>query len=280
MNRTMITATNTLGQLQKQMDLISNNMANVNTYGYKRREATFSDLMNQNFNNQPNVGDEVNRSTPNGIRLGTGSRLAQTQLVMTQGGLLETNRPLDTAFTKEGQLFKVLVPNGEGTNIQFTRNGAFYLSPVGEEELSLVNGDGYPILDENDNPIYLDGNPQNYSIDTNGHLSVKKADGTTQEFDLGVVLANKPQFLEGAGDNLYRLPENLEQLNVTEEDLLTELVGPLRNEIAIRQSALEQSNVDIGKEMTDLINVQRAYQFQSRSVSIADQMMGLVNGIR
>jgi len=69
-------------------------------------------------------------------------------------------------------------------------------------------------------------------------------------------------------------------LNVPENEVLTEMNGPLREQIAMQQGALEQSNVDMSKEMTELINLQRAYQFQSRSVSIADQMMGLVNGIR
>ena len=70
------------------------------------------------------------------------------------------------------------------------------------------------------------------------------------------------------------------ELNVPVNEILTELNGPMRNQVSIQQRALEQSNVDMSKEMTDLINLQRAYQFQSRSVSIADQMMGLVNGIR
>lgn len=280
MNRTMITATNTLSQLQKQMDIIANNMANVDTNGYKKREATFTDLMVQQFDNQRNLQAEVNRLTPNGIRQGTGARLSQTQIDMTQGTVKQTERPLDTAFTKQGQMYKVLVQTEAGNSIQYTRNGAFYLSPIGENELALVTQDGHSITDENDNPIYINGEPKDYVIDSNGALTVTMTDGTVQSFNLGVVQVNKPQFLESKGNNLFGLPANFAQLNVGLEEILTDLVGPLRTEIGIQQGALESSNVDMAKEMTELMNAQRAYQFQSRSVSIADQMMGLVNGIR
>jgi flagellar basal-body rod protein FlgG len=275
MNRTMITATNTLSQLQKQMDIISNNMANVDTNGYKRREATFTDLLVQEFNNQERANKEVNRLTPNGIRQGTGAKLGQAQLVMTQGALKQTDRSLDTAFTKEGQLFKVLVQTNGVNEVQYTRNGALYLSPLSDTEVMLVNGDGLPVLDENNNPITINGEPKDYSIDANGQLTVTKTAGATEVFNLGVVRVNKPQFLEQRGGNLLGLPAN-----VAEDEVLTELAGVLRGEISLQQGALEQSNVDLSKEMTELINVQRAYQFQSRSVTLADQMMGLVNGIR
>lgn len=275
MNRTMITATNTLSQLQKQMDIISNNMANVDTNGYKRREATFTDLLVQEFNNQERANKEVNRLTPNGIRQGTGAKLGQAQLIMNQGALKQTGRSLDTAFTKEGQLFKVLVQTNGVNEVQYTRNGALYLSPLSDTEVMLVNGDGLPVLDENNNPITINGEAKDYNINANGQLTVTKTAGVTEVFNLGVVRVNKPQFLEQRGGNLLGLPAN-----IAEDEVLTELTGGLRAEISLQQGALEQSNVDLSKEMTELINVQRAYQFQSRSVTLADQMMGLVNGIR
>lgn len=275
MNRTMLTATNTLSQLQKQMDIISNNMANVDTNGYKRREATFTDLLVQEFNNQERDNKEINRLTPNGIRQGTGAKLGQAQMVMTQGNIKQTDRALDTAFTKEGQLFKVLVQTNGVNEVQYTRNGALALSPVSDTEVMLVNGDGLPVLDENNNPITINGEAKDYSINATGQLTVTKTAGATEVFNLGVVRVNKPQFLEQRGGNLLGLPAN-----VAEDEVLTELNGGLRGEISLQQGALEQSNVDLSKEMTELINVQRAYQFQSRTVTLADQMMGLVNGIR
>ena len=280
MNRTMITATNTLGQLQKNLDVISSNMANVDTTGYKRKQATFTDLLVQQFNNQPSAENEIGRVTPNGIRQGTGAKLGSIQAVMAQGSLKATNRPLDTAFTKEAQVYRVLVQRNGNSEVQYTRDGAFYLSPVSPNQTMLVTSDGNPILDENNNPININGQAKAYSVTENGSLVVEMTDGQQQTINLGVTLVNKPQFLENKGNNLLGLPDNLDTLNVAEGDVLTNLEGVLRNEISIKQGALEQSNVDLSKEMTDLIAVQRSYQFQSRSINMADQMMGLINGIR
>lgn len=281
MNRTMITATNTLSQLQKQMDIISHNLANIDTAGYKRREASFTDLLVQEFRNQPNDALEQNRQTPFNIRQGTGARLGQTQMVLTQGSLKPTDRALDTAFTAEGQFYRVMVQDENGgTSLNLTRNGALYLSPISDNETMLVNSDGHAILDENNQPITIAGNVKSFKINETGNFSAVMYDGTSQEVNLGVVLVKKPQFLEQKGGNLLGLPADLNGLGVTEADILTEMTGPLRNQISIQQSVLEQSNVDMSKEMTDLINVQRGYQFHAKSITLADQMLGLVNGIR
>ncbi|QED49697.1 flagellar hook-basal body protein [Cytobacillus dafuensis] len=280
MNRTMITAQNTLTQLQKQMDIVSNNMANIDTTGYKRREANFTDLLVQQFNNQTRPNAEGNRLTPNGVRVGVGAKLGQSQLVMTQGSLKTTDRPLDLAFTTTGQYFRVLEQGENGSAVRYTRDGAFYLTPLSQNETMLVTGDGYPVLDENNNPITITGDVKEFKVTEQGRLIATMNNGSTSEFNLGISLIKKPQFLEQKGGNLLGLPENFEELNTPVEDILTEMSGPLRNQIAIQQGALEQSNVDMAKEMTELINLQRSYQFQSRSISIADQMMGLVNGIR
>lgn len=280
MNRTMITATNTLSQLQKQMDIVSNNMANIDTTGYKRREANFTDLLFQQFNNQRDTNAETNRLTPNGIRQGVGAKLAQSQMVMTQGSLKQTDRPLDIAFTTEDQFFRVLEQGENGANIRYTRDGALYLTPLSDNETMLVTGNGYPVLDENNNPITINGQVKDYTITENGRLVATMVNGGTNEFNLGVVRVKKPQFLEQKGGNLLGLPENMAELNIAEGDILTELNGPMRNQITVRQGALEQSNVDMSKEMTELMNLQRSYQFQSRSIAIAEQMMGIVNTIR
>lgn len=282
MNRTMFTATNTLSQLQKQMDMISHNLANIDTAGYKRREASFTDLLVQEYRNQPNNALEPqNRMTPFNIRQGNGARLGQVQLILSQGSLKTTDRQLDTAFTAEGQFYRVMVQNEDGSSAMgLTRNGALYLSPLTDNESMLVNSDGHAILDENNQPITITGNVKNFNINKSGLLTAEMYNGTSQEVNLGVILINKPQFLEQKGANLLGLPDNLAELGVTEEEVMTNLTGPLRNQIAIQQSVLEQSNVDMSKEMTDLINVQRSYQFHSKSITLADQMLGLVNGIR
>ncbi|MFB5283568.1 flagellar hook-basal body protein [Peribacillus sp. Hz7] len=277
MNRTMIAASNTLGQLQKQIDVISNNMANVETTGFKRGEASFTDLLVQQLNNQPNQAAEVGRLTPLGIRQGNGAKIGQIQNVQAQGSLKATNRNLDVAFTKENLYFMIGVE--EGNVVRLSRDGAFYLSPNGNENM-LVTADGHTVLDENGNDIVIEGDIKEIQISDEGTVKAITTDGGEQTFNLGVVSVQKPQFLEKLGDNLYGLPDNYDGLGVTADDVLTELTGALRTDISVKQGVLESSNVDLSKEMTDLITAQRMYQFQSRSITMADQMLGLVNSIR
>jgi len=276
MNRSMIVATNTLNQLQKKLDIISNNMANIDTTGFKKREATFSDLLFQQFNNQLDPTKETGRNTALGIRLGTGAKIAQSQMLLTQGNIKETKRPLDIAFTNKSQFLKVLANDNGQSEVRYTRVGNLSLSPIGNNDVMLVNKSGNPILDENNKMISFPANAESYTITNQGSLQVKLDNGQTSSFNLGVIEVNKPQFFEQYGDNLLGLPKN----GVAGTNVFTNLVGQARNNISIQQGALEGSNVDLGQEMSSLINVQRDYQFQSRAITISDQMMGLVNGLR
>ncbi|WP_458353856.1 flagellar hook-basal body protein [Peribacillus frigoritolerans] len=280
MNRTMMTATNTLNQLQSKIDQISNNIANVDTTAYKKTQTSFSDLLTQSFNNQPNETKEKGRLTAPGIRQGTGAMLSQSQLVLSQGTLKTTDRNLDAAFTRDDQFFTVSVQDDKGVNTRLTRDGAFYLSPNANDQMMLVTSAGHKVLDENGEPILIDGNIKDIKISENGLLIVDTVENGEKSFGLGIVSVKKPQFLDRLGGNLLGLPKNFNALGVTEDDIMTALTGDSRNQAAVRQGTLESSNVDLSKEMTDLINVQRSYQFQSRAVTMADQMSGLVNGLR
>jgi flagellar basal-body rod protein FlgG len=277
MNRSMITATNTMNQLQKQMDTIGHNMANVSTTGYKKREVNFSELLYQQFNNQPTQGNGVGRLTPDGIRLGVGARLGHTNALLSVGSIVATERPLDIALTKEGQFLQVQVEENGEQFTRYTRDGSLYLSPLGEGSglVMLVTSEGHPVLDQNGESIVFEDNAENISISSTGQVSVTTGTGT-EVFDLGVVQMNRPQLLEAKGNNLFALP-NLENLNITIDDVLTIVAG---DQIGIQQGSLEQSNVDLSTEMTELLVTQRSYQFNAKTISIADQMMGLVNGIR
>ncbi|MGE8080405.1 flagellar hook-basal body protein [Peribacillus loiseleuriae] len=278
----MITSTNTLSQLQLKLDTISSNIANVDTTGYKRKEANFTDLLVQQFNNQTKASQEIGRLTPNGIRQGTGAKLGQSQLILTQGSLKTTSRSLDAALTKPDLFFSVRVSDESGENIRYTRDGAFFMTPVNgnTHQLMLVTNDGNSVLDEFNRPIVVNGNVTDISMSGNGQIKIETSDRGTQTFELGIVSVKKPQFMEQLGGNLLALPANLNQMNVNTEDILTSLTGGLRGEISMTQGALENSNVDLSKEMSNLIMVQRQYQFQSRAITMADQMQGLVNSIR
>ncbi|MET3697084.1 flagellar basal-body rod protein FlgG [Bacillus oleivorans] len=279
MNRSMIVAANTMSQLQQKMDVISNNIANVQTNGYKRREASFTELLAQQFNNQPHDELEVGRNTPNGIRQGVGAGVAQSQMVMSQGNMITTGRELDVAFTTEGQYLTVLVPGENTDEIQYTRDGSLYWSPLNDTQVMLVTSEGNPVLDENEAPIVVNGTPTEVSVSPTGQIRVTTENGD-QAWNLGVIQINRPQALVQQGGNRIALPDNLAELGVELEEILTPMNGALRENIAMQQGALEQSNVDLSVEMTDLIQAQRSYQFQSRAISLSDQMMGLINGIR
>ncbi|NNU94400.1 flagellar hook-basal body protein [Geobacillus sp. NFOSA3] len=277
----MITAANTMAQLGQQLDVISNNIANSNTTGFKRRETNFGELLAQQFTNLPN--DKATRLTPNGVRYGVGARLAETNLVLAQGALTKTDRALDVALAKEGQFFRVLVQGENGAQeIGYTRSGAFYLTPSAENpnELMLVTSDGHPVLDENNAPILLPEGFKNITISNNGTITAVASDGRVmRRANIGITTILRPQLLQSVGDNIFTLPD-LNALNVNETDVAVNMIGNLRNQISMTQGALEQSNVDLGTELTDMMITERSYQLNARAISLSDQMLGLINGIR
>jgi flagellar basal-body rod protein FlgG len=279
--RSMITAANTMAQLQQQLDVISNNIANSNTTGFKRRETNFGELLAQQFTNLPN--DKATRLTPNGVRYGVGARLAETNVVLAQGALTKTDRALDVALAKEGQFFRVLVQGENGAQeIGYTRSGAFYLTPSAENpnELMLVTSDGHPVLDENNAPILLPEGFKNITISNNGTITAVASDGRVmRRANIGITTILRPQLLQSVGDNIFTLPD-LNALNVNEADVAVNMTGNLRNQISMTQGALEQSNVDLGTELTDMMITERSYQLNARAISLSDQMLGLINGIR
>ncbi|MCH7320582.1 flagellar hook-basal body protein [Solibacillus sp. MA9] len=279
MLRTMITATNTLSQIQNQLDTISTNIANSNTHGYKAQQANFTELLYQQFNNDEY--DKTVRQTPVGIRYGVGAQIGQIQSNQSQGSIQVTDRDLDFALTTKNQYFNVLMTNDAGeTRTAYTRNGSFYVSPAQPGIVTLVNSDGYQVADVNGQAITFPDNATQFTMDSDGTLVVNYANGQPQRFQLAVSTLQKPQIMENLQGGTYiGLPENLDELGYTEAEILTDLQGANR-QVGIQKGALEMSNVDLSKEMTNLIQAQRSYQFNTRAVTIADQMLGLINGIR
>lgn len=278
MNRTMITATNTMSQLQRKMDVIGTNISNLETNGYKRKESYFNELLYQHVDNQPKHDKEKGRLTPIGLNQGSGARIGIMKLALNQGTLKSTGRELDIAMTREDLFLKVDV-DGE---TQYTRDGSLYVSPTveGGNVFQLVTADGHRVLDQSNNPIVIDGSIDQLGFSEQGNLNVKMTDGDVQTFELGLIAVTNPQYLEHKGGNFVGIASPLSGAQVEAADIFTEVTGNLREGISLKQGHLEASNVDVSKEMTDLINVQRQYQFQARSVSMADQMMGLINGVR
>ena len=274
----MVTATNTLTQIQKQLDTLSNNIANSATTGYKAQQANFSELMYQQFNNDKL--DRTVRQSPVGIRYGVGAHISQIQSVQKQGNIQQTGRDLDVAFTKENQYLNILMPEGDETRLVYSRQGNLYVSPMEDGTVMLVNAQGHAVADANGNPIVLADDVESFGLSNTGTLNVTFSTGQPIQIDLGITQLQKPQLMENVGNTYIGLPNNFEELGYEQQEVLINLQGGARANVSIMNGALEGSNVDLSKEMTDLIAAQRSYQFNSRAVTIADQMLGLINGIR
>ncbi len=276
MNRSMITASVSMGQLQRQLDTISNNLSNSNTYGFKRRDVQFSDLLTQEMNSQTNPNREVGRLTPDNIRLGNGARIAGTVLRMEQGSVVQTGRSLDIALLDPNLMFQVrkTLENGDEI-IEYTREGSFYMTPVqgNPNQLQLTAGNGDRLVGENGRPITVPAGFESINIGSDGAVQATMGDGTTVNAgQLSLVEIIRPQLLESTGDNRYRVERDTE--------LGQALALVEGRDGIVQQGALEQSNVDVSHEMTQLLTTQRSYQMNARAVTMADQMMGLVNSIR
>ncbi|MFC0561047.1 flagellar hook-basal body protein [Halalkalibacter alkalisediminis] len=278
MNTSMIAASVAMGQLQRKLDTISHNIANTNTTGFKRREATFSDLLFQQVNNQSKSQYEGGRLTPNGLRVGAGAKIAQTALRLEQGPLMTTDRELDFAITEKNHFFRIQTLENGNPAERLTRDGAFYLTedPDNPQQLTIVTSNGDFVLNNAGNRINLPLHFQSISLSGAGQLLVTQTDGTQQNVgEFGLTRVLKPQLLDAIGDNLYRLPD-FAALGIAAADVFENVA--VGNRIA--QGALEGSNVDLGREMNELIMTQRLYQFNSRAISMSDEMSGLVNGLR
>jgi len=275
----MTTATNTMSQLQNKLDIIGNNLSNSSTHGFKASEASFQELLYQQFNNDKS--DVAPRQSPQGIRYGSGAMIGQAKMNWKMGSIQETSRPLDFTLTTPKQYFNVIMPDQGGTEqTAYTRQGAFYISPFDNQQVMLVNGDGYPVADANGAPITFSDNVKDYTVGSNGTLEIQFNDGTVENVQLGVTSVERPDLMTHISGTYIGLPENIAQLGIAPAAVLTNLQGANRNSIALQNNALEASNVNYQKEMTDLISVQRSYQFNARAVTLADQMLGLINGIR
>jgi flagellar basal-body rod protein FlgG len=280
MNRSIITATNTMSQLQKQIDNISNNIANVNTTGYKSREANFSELLYQNFNNQQRTDKEIGRLTPHGIRYGTGAKLGHTNVNYGMGNITKTDRLLDVALSNPSQFFRIGVQTDAATvEYRATRDGSFHLSPSADNSnmLELVTSSGHSVVDPNGQKILVPADYKQVTFRPDGSIFVTDKNGITTQNQLSIFHFDKPQLLESKGDNTYDLPFNLQELGYNENDI-ARVINP--NEGSLVQGSLEQSNVDLSSEMTNLVMTQRSYQFNARAITLSDEMMGMINNIR
>ncbi|WP_276353532.1 flagellar hook-basal body protein [Cohnella caldifontis] len=270
MNNSMIASSASISALQQKLDMLADNIANINTVGYKRKTSTFEDLLTSL---QPREEDFrlPGRATPLGFTQGWGVRLAAMMLDMTQGTLQSTNNPNDVAI--EGNaLFQVRMPDG---TTAYTRHGAFQMIPLPNGERQLVTDGGLAILNRDGGDIIVPEG-RNLTISADGNLLAVGNSGTVP-IPLGqlqLVQVLKPELLRSIGDNLYGVDAGT-NANAVVQQLPVKPV-----DVSVRQGFTEQSNVSLTDEMTELINVQRSYQLNARALASADQMLGMANSLR
>lgn len=275
-NRAMMQSAVTMGQVQKKLDLIGTNLSNSNTTGYKARQADFTSLLIQNIDNLKDEEAAVGRETPDGIRLGSGARIGHTNLNLSQGSLQTTDRELDVAMLEDRHMFQVQVNTEDGPETQYTRAGNFYFSPVEDNQLLLTTSEGHPVLGDNGEEILIEEGFDEFSIQEDGSFLVRRGEEQETEAQLDVIEAIRPRMLEAVGGNRFRLPDT-EELGFDEDEILAFVADGDRS---MQSQTLEASNVDTGEQMVNMMNMQRAYQFNARSISTSDEMMGLVNQLR
>lgn len=272
--------------MQQALDSTSNNLANLDTIGYKRRGATFSELLHDSMEMQPDK-DRENRTTPFGLRVGSGVKVGMTRLDTSQGSAKITEVPTDLMIDGDGYfLVRRMGAIGQADEYALTRNGAFSLQQ-GEKDgvFTLVNSVGDKLADEEGVELMLTIPPgADLMITPEGRIFIGGEDSNLR---IPIVAVPNPDQYRQVGDNefILTIPDNA--INPTSELEFTNYQNPFNlvpfNEqkaTTIQQGALEASNVNMTVEMAQLINVQRAYQLNSRAIVITDSMMGIANSLR
>ncbi len=260
MQRAVWSAASGMQAQQLQIDTIANNLANVNTSGFKRSRAEFHDLLYQTVE-APGSPTSATTERPAGVQLGLGVATSSVKKIFSQGDMKKTDNPLDVVVEGSG-FFKVLRPDG---TTGYTRDGSFTTNGDGQ----LVSAQGYAL----DPPITIPSDATTVAIGRDGTVSVTQA-GQTGSTEIGQIeLAN---FINPTG--LLSLGGNLFQQTSASGDPVDGTPG-LEGLGELQQGFLEISNVSIVNELVDMIAAQRAYELNSRTIRTADDMMQQVNNI-
>jgi flagellar basal-body rod protein FlgG len=243
---------------QTRMNVISNNLANVNTTGFKRDRAVFEDLLYQNIRQ---AGGQTTATTqaPTGLMLGTGVKVTATEKLHAQGNMINSQNPLDVAILGDGY-FQIAQQDG---TIAYSRDGAFKLSATGQ----LVTSTGFLLQPE----IVIPNNASSLTVGRDGSVSVELVAGGGQQILGQIQIARfvNPSGLKPIGNNL---------LTATASSGVAQILQPGVNGAGIlNQGSLEASNVNVVEEMVNMIETQRAYEINSKSISAVDGMLKFLN---
>ncbi len=260
MIKALYTSATGLAAQQTVVDSTANNLANVNTTGFKRSQPYFQDLLYVS-QRRPGSDSAQGYQVPTGLQVGTGVRVSGNTKIFTPGSLNNTSNPLDVAIDGDG-FFQVNLPNGD---IRYTRDGGLQLNSSGQ----FVTTDGYPLSPQ----ISVPQNALSVSIGSDGTVTVTTpgTSAVSQIGQLNVVRFINPAGLSSEGRNLYsETPSS---------------GAPIQSQPGqqgagmIRQGFLEGSNVDVVRELVNLITAQRAYEFNTRAIRTADDMLSYTNNL-
>jgi flagellar basal-body rod protein FlgG len=261
MLKALHTAASGMAAQETNVNTISNNIANVNTTGFKRGRTEIDDLGYETIQ-EPGAKSSANTTYNVGVQVGSGSRVSSIRKEFTVGSPQITNNPFDLMINGEG-FFGIVMPNGE---LKYTRDGSFNVDAQGQ----MVNKQGYKVYPGFNFPP----NTANVSIADNGKIDafIKGQTEPTGVGQIPIFTFVNPVGLKSSGGNLY-------QVSLSSGAPIQGVAGE-SNAGGVMQGSLETSNVSPMTEMTDLIRAQRAYEMNSKVMGVADQMMQTINNIR
>lgn len=268
--RSLWTAASGMIAQQTSVDTISNNLANVNTSGYKKETVEFKSLLYQTI--QAESTNNMGEAKPVGVQVGLGVRNSAITSQFTQGILQETGNDYDFAIQGKG-FFMVQQQDG---SVGYTRNGSFTLA-TGTNGTVLATSSGKPVLDTNGAPIVFDESydTTKITIDESGNISYPDENNNAQPIgvQLGIVQFNNPSGLEKMSESLYKVTP------ASGEPRL-ETIDPSLTKSKILKGYVEGSNVQAVDEMVNLIVAQRAYEMNSKTITASDEMLQQANNLR
>ena len=258
MIRSLWIAKTGLDAQQTQMDVISHNLANVSTNGYKRSQAVFEDLIYQNMR-QVGANSSSDTQLPTGLQLGTGVRPVATSRLFTQGNLQQTSNSFDMAISGHG-FFQLQMPDG---TTGYTRDGSFHPDAQGQ----LVNANGIPLSP----PISVPQGTRDITIANDGTVtaSIAGQDGVTQIGQIQLATFQNAAGLDPQGQNVFK--------ETDASGAPTASTPGMNGAGMIQQGYLETSNVNVVEELVSMIQTQRAYEINSKAIQTSDQMLARIS---
>ena len=271
MMRSLYTAASGMRAQQTNLDVISNNLANVNSTGYKTSTAEFKSLLYQTLQTRSTSANGDYK--PIGAQVGTGTRNASITTGFTQGAMLETAN--DFGFGIEGDgFFAVQAADG---NTYYTRNGDFQMA-VSSDGFMLCTQEGYPVLDSDGMPITFGADeyePSKIKVTSDGTVCYPDANNNLQSIGIkiGLYQVTNPAGFNSVGNTMYEVTD-------ASGPAVEEGENPNLKKSTLMQGRVEGSNVQVADEMINMIVAQRAYEMNSKAIQASDEMLSQANQLR